>query len=326
MAPSASESPVREILEDRISKLLPDLESDLGKFVSERCARARRDLAEELNQAARRIERAADAAAIAATLVEATAALSAGAALLAVGDSGLRGQQIRGVAEPCAETFRKLAMPLEVAPALAEAVRSREPVTAMATAGELSGELASLLVSSYQERSYQERIHVYPLTAAASVRAVLCTWGDINGPAVELLAQIAAAAWQAMPASSGMVQVALPETSASTKPIAPPSPQRLSWDRLSASEQQIHLRAQRRARVAVAEMRLHAAEGVESGRAQKDLYAALGPRIDAARESFHKQYFNATPTMVDYIHLELLHTLANDDPDMLGKDYPGPLA
>lgn len=316
MAPSASELPVREILEDRISKLLPDLESELGKLVSERCERARRDLADELNQAARRIEQAADAAAIAATLVEATSALSAGAALLAVGDASLRGQQIRGVAEPCAETFRNLAMPLEVAPALAEAVRSRDPVTAMATAGEISAELASLL-----GRAYQERIHVYPLTASGRVRAVLCAWGDTNGPAVELLAQIAAAAWQAIPAPSGMVQVTLPEGSASIKAAAPSS-----WDRLSAAEQQIHLRAQRRARVAIAEMRLHAADAVDSGRAQKDLYAALGPRIDAARESFHKQYFSATPTMVDYLHLELLHTLANDDPDLLGKDYPGPLA
>jgi len=29
--------------------------------------------------------------------------------------------------------------------------------------------------------------------------------------------------------------------------------------------------------------------------------------------------------MVDYLHLELLRTLANDDSDLLGKDYPGPL-
>jgi hypothetical protein len=321
MAPSASESPVREILEDRISKLLPDLESELDKFVSERCARARRDLADELNQAARRIEQTADAAAIEATLVEATAALSAGAALLAVGSTELRGQQIRGVTEPCAVAFRNLAMPLEVAPALAEAVRSRDPVTAMATAGEISGELASLL-----GRAYHERIHVYPLTAAGRVRAVLCTWGDINGAAVELLAQIAASAWQAIPAPSQMVQVTLAENSASTKPAASPSGRGLSWDKLSAAEQRIHLRAQRRARVAVAEMRLHAAEAVESGRAQRDLYTTLGPRIDAARESFHKQYFSATPTMVDYLHLELLRTLAHDDPDLLGKEYPGPLA
>jgi hypothetical protein len=29
--------------------------------------------------------------------------------------------------------------------------------------------------------------------------------------------------------------------------------------------------------------------------------------------------------MVDYLHLEMVHTLANDDAELLGKDYPGPL-
>ena len=29
--------------------------------------------------------------------------------------------------------------------------------------------------------------------------------------------------------------------------------------------------------------------------------------------------------MVDYLHLELMRTLANDDADLLGKEYPGPM-
>jgi hypothetical protein len=186
----------------------------------------------------------------------------------------------------------------------------------MATAGEISGELASLL-----GRSSQERVYVYPLSAVGRVRAVLCTWGNVDGSAVELLVQIAAARWHALPVPSEMVHVRLPETAQNAKPTAPSA-----WAALSSEEQRIHLRAQRRARVEVAEMRLYAAEAVESGRAQKDLYAALGPRIDAARQSFYQQYFSATRTMVDYLHLELFRTLAHDDPDLLGKDYPGPLA
>ena len=34
---------------------------------------------------------------------------------------------------------------------------------------------------------------------------------------------------------------------------------------------------------------------------------------------------SAAKSMVDYFHLELVHTLANDDPALLGQDYPGPL-
>jgi hypothetical protein len=29
--------------------------------------------------------------------------------------------------------------------------------------------------------------------------------------------------------------------------------------------------------------------------------------------------------MVDYLHPELVRTLANDDVELLGSDYPGPL-
>ena len=53
---------------------------------------------------------------------------------------------------------------------------------------------------------------------------------------------------------------------------------------------------------------------------------ALRGRIDVARETFQKTFFAAAPTMVDYLHLELVRTLANDDPELLGKEYPGPMA
>ena len=32
-----------------------------------------------------------------------------------------------------------------------------------------------------------------------------------------------------------------------------------------------------------------------------------------------------SPTMVDYLHLELVRSFADDDARMLGPDYPGPL-
>ena len=30
-------------------------------------------------------------------------------------------------------------------------------------------------------------------------------------------------------------------------------------------------------------------------------------------------------SMVDYFHLDIVRTLANDDADLLGTDYPGPM-
>ena len=84
-------------------------------------------------------------------------------------------------------------------------------------------------------------------------------------------------------------------------------------------------RAQRFARVQVAEMRLFEADAVQTGRARRNLYDALRPSIDAARESFRNQFFTSCASMVDYLDRELERTLANDDPNLLGKTYPGPL-
>jgi hypothetical protein len=95
--------------------------------------------------------------------------------------------------------------------------------------------------------------------------------------------------------------------------------------KLPKDEQEMHARAQRFARVRVAEMRLYRAQAVKQGRDAGDLYAALQKEIESGREQF-RQDFLSTPTMIDYFHVELVRTLANDDASMLGPDYPGPLA
>ena len=73
-------------------------------------------------------------------------------------------------------------------------------------------------------------------------------------------------------------------------------------------------------------MRLYQAAEVQAGRARGDIYGALRKPIDEARAAFRENYFARCPNMVDYLHLELVRTLAHDDPELLGKDYPGPLA
>jgi hypothetical protein len=138
----------------------------------------------------------------------------------------------------------------------------------------------------------------------------------VQGPAVELLTQVAAAAWTAMPEPPAPELVAIEP--------APPQPAS-AWDRLPLEEQRIHLRAQRFARVQAAEMRLFQADAVQAGRAGRNLYDTLRKSIDAAREAFHQSFFAPCSSMVDYLHLELVQTLTNDDPDLLGNDYPGPM-
>jgi hypothetical protein len=85
------------------------------------------------------------------------------------------------------------------------------------------------------------------------------------------------------------------------------------------------VRAQRFARVRVAELRLYQSAEVKLGRAERNLYGALRAEIDAAREEFRREHLGGCPSMVDYVHLEIVRTLANDDDTLLGGEYPGPL-
>jgi hypothetical protein len=75
----------------------------------------------------------------------------------------------------------------------------------------------------------------------------------------------------------------------------------------------------------VAEIRLYKSEKVKNGRAAHDLYTSVQEEIHSAREVFRREFLNASDSMVDYLHLELVRTLANDEADALGKDYPGPM-
>jgi hypothetical protein len=86
------------------------------------------------------------------------------------------------------------------------------------------------------------------------------------------------------------------------------------------------LRAQRYARVKVAEMRLYAAERVTAGQNTRDLYSALRTQIDEARAAFAGQFLTPPNGVPDYLHEELVRALAQNDEALLGPHYPGPLA
>ena len=77
--------------------------------------------------------------------------------------------------------------------------------------------------------------------------------------------------------------------------------------------------------VKVAEIRLYKSAAVRSGRNEHNLYEALRVEIDSGRQAYREQFLALSPTMLDYFHVELVRTLANDDPTLLGPEYPGSL-
>lgn len=311
MASSTPSSSLRDMLQGQLSQLSGEVE----RLFEEARNRARRDLADQLNQAVRRIRQAGSLDELAATAVEAAGAFAGGAAIFCIREDAAHGVHIRGVSETAAEDFRELKIPLSAAAALAGAAASRDPVTAVTSGAEVSPEMATLA-----GHAPDGRVSLYPLVVKEQVPALLYCWEVWQVPALELLSQVAAAEWAllAQPAPSPLVSIAAAPTPAS----APASP----WDSLSPEEQQIHLRAQRFARVQVAQMQLDEGAAVQSGRTQRDLYSALRERIDTARATMRQSFFAPCPSMVDYLHLELVRILAHDDPELFGKDYPGPLA
>ena len=288
----------RQLLEHRISEISTELEL----LFEGACDHARREQAEQLNQAVRRLRIAPEPGELCATLADAAARLASGTILFRVAE---------GTA-----TSDRIEVPLGDAPALAAAAESQDPLIAAATPGEVSAPLVELL-----GHPPDMRVSILPVVAGEQVAALLYCWGTVQVAALELLAQVASAVWSAIPVPPPrLVSIAM---AADPPPVqAKPA---AAWQELPPAEQQIHLRAQRFARVQAAEMRLYHAEVVQVARGRRNLYEALRQPIDDARQAFRTRFFAGCPSMVDYLHLELTRTLANDDPDLLGSTYPGPL-
>jgi hypothetical protein len=306
--------PLRQVLEGQLSRLSTEVERLFDEF----CGRARHELADQLNQSVRRLRQATSLDELAATMVDAAMAFADGAALFRIAGAAAKGGKVRGVAAEVAAAFDSFEIPLSAAPALAGAVESRDPVIAVTTGAEVSAGLITL--ASHPEDG---RAHIFPLVVRERVPALLYCWGTVQGATLEMLAQVGAAVWDllAVPETPQLVTIA-------AAPVPAPAPP-TAGNTVPARDEAIHLRAQRFARVRVAEMRLRDEAAVESGRSQRNLYGALRVRIDDARAAFRQSYlapgYNMSCNMTDYFHVELLRTLAHDDADLLGKDYPGPL-
>ena len=233
-----------------------------------------------------------------------------------------------GESYPALESLR---LPLESAPAFKGVAESLDTVISLADAGEISGTLAAALALDDGCRLALLPIVTERTGERRRVAAVLAMPGHqkpADVPALELLATVAGLSLdvrQTARKAAGVVPAGQLLGIASTAETKPPVHVVVDVAKLTKEEQEIHARAQRFARVRVAEMRLYRAQAVKQGRDAGNLYAALEKEIESGREQF-RQDFLSTPTMIDYFHVELVRTLANDDASMLGPDYPGPLA
>jgi len=91
----------------------------------------------------------------------------------------------------------------------------------------------------------------------------------------------------------------------------------------TADERDVHLRAQRFARLLVEEIKLYNEDKVAEGRASGNLYDRLREDIDKSRASYNKRYGSSQAASADYFTKELVRILADDDASLLGANFPG---
>jgi hypothetical protein len=205
-----------------------------------------------------------------------------------------------------------LSFPVKSAAAFASAADSKDPVTAVRT----SSEVGELLSTSDPD----ERAQIFPIGNAGRTVALLFA-ADANAVdtnALELIAGIASLVLERESNSTLHSQIAI-------TPARRPQSSRLPpWASLGEDQRSLHMRAQRFSRVSVAEMQLARPEACRAGREQSNFYLFLKSEIDRARETFRSRFLTI-PSMVDYLHLELVHIAAEGDEKKLGADYPGQL-
>jgi len=314
-------------------------------------AETTRTLSEELDQAVRRLTQSASVEDAHTVLVDVTAPFSERAIIFSIHEGIARAERIRPPAseknpDGDAESLPSLQIPVSEAAAFLTAIETHDPVVAMNTPNEVSAALIGLFGDDPEQKVY-----VFPLPARGKTTALLYATGGVQPAILELLAQVSAlqldklaaesraaspplrtmaAAGSAAAGGSELVGISSlgrePEISPEPAGAAMARKGRHEWWDLSRQDQQLHLSAQRFARVQVAEMRLSRPDALRNGRAQRDIYRVFKEPIDAAREKFREKFMNATSTMVDYFHMELMRSLADDDANLLGPDYPGPLA
>jgi hypothetical protein len=297
---------IEEIFEERLT--------DLDSRIREYQERRRRETFDRLSQAARRLRHFENEEQWSRALVEATEGLCQRSILFAVNRQKLEFRAARNINWPAEDGPAPEPLAIASAPAFAGVVETKDTVVALRTRGELSEPIVNL-VGDAPDR----RVSLFPLLIRDRVAAILYADADgtpLETSALDLLTTLAGAMLESAPKSGKLLTIF----------GAPPQPERpTTWAALNKNEQDLHLRAQRFARVQVAEMRLYKSQAVKNGRLGADLYSYLKYEIDAGREAFRRDFLSASPSMVDYFHLELVQTLANDDAALLGKEYPGPL-
>jgi hypothetical protein len=307
------DSDLRDAVSSAVAAERSEARAQASAQLKRSCDEARRAQVESLNQVLRRLRTTGEENVLE-LLAEGCAPYAEQLVVLVFENNQVRSVATFGIAKRGIEDGA-LCFDASSAPAIVAAIDSRDPVIALATEAEISPALTQAFDIAPDQKAY-----LFPVITRQTVVAMLIASGVQVSAPIELLCEAAGMRLETsrQPAAPVLVK------SASIQSAALPS-KAISWDNLTAEDQKLHLLAQRTARVRVAEMRLYNENELRSGIAGGDIYGALQTEIDAAREQFLQQFLSKSATMVDYLHLEVLRSLASDDDRLLGHSYPGPM-
>lgn len=293
-----------DVLDQALHSLRRELEDAVAKQT-----RAERDaFTSDLNQLLRRLRQYSSESEWVNTLVESASRFAGPLAAFEVRRDALHLRGQRQMQLP-----PDLIIPLASAPAFASCISAKDTLISLRVPSELGRELA--------ENTNGGRARLIPVPNGDRVVAVLFAAEDerLDANALELIAGVASVVLERGGNASLHNQIAGAPPVENIARQAAPLPE---WSDLDAKEQTLHLRAQRFSRVAVAEAQLARPEACAAGRTAGDLYLFLQTEIDRARDTYRKQ-FMVVPSMVDYLHLELVRVLAGGDETLMGAEYSG---
>ena len=277
-------------LQERLAGIHRELDTLAAQVAREREERLR-----GLQLAARSLRQAESTAQWVQILADAAAPLADGVLFFRVDGGVLRCEAARGMELVSGEVV------LADAPALRQAVETKETVVTLFVASQLSAAVVGELGGS------RRRAQLFPLVGKTRVLGVLLA---MDGPGLEVyglevLLSLGAAALELREAKGGAL-------------IGPAAPLVAAVPAVAAV---VPVSGRSFARTTVARWILESGELVAEGRAAGDLYGVMRELVDGARGEFTARFGGGA----DYLHLEMVERLALGKAGLMGAGYPGPV-
>ncbi len=138
-------------------------------------------------------------------------------------------------------------------------------------------------------------------------------------------AMVAAASASAPAVEAAAMAVESQNAPAEPLPLAPAeteaAPGTPSVSSISPEHREVHRKAQRFARLLVDEIELYNRAQVAEGRKNRDLYDRLQDAIEKSRVTYHERYGNTVAGPGNYFQREIIRSLAEDDPSIMGANF-----